>query len=372
LEAVVRSGGRRQVAAAELLFRQGDLADCLFVVLSGALAVSVTESSGEVLELATVLPGGYVGEIGLVDGGPRSASVVCTEAAELFTLDRAAFLRLLQSSPQVLSPILETLTRTVRTSTERLVQQRLEQRAVRAEMELARHRALTEMVAGVAHEINTPLGIVRTAASLIRNRLAAGSTEDVEAASGLIERNIERAHRVVEEFKALSVSQVSDTFEELDLPALVGEVVELFSINARQSGLRVRLNDRLTSTDHRKMWHGYRGRLSQVLLNLLTNIERYAYPDGAGGDVDIDVGPDVDNGFVLEVRDYGRGIAPADLPRVFDPFFTTGRARGGTGLGLSIVRNLVRDGLDGSVELTSAPGAGTTVTIHLPYAVSPP
>ena len=62
----------------------------------------------------------------------------------------------------------------------------------------------------------------------------------------------------------------------------------------------------------------------------------------------------------------------ADLPRVFDPFFTTGRAQGGTGLGLAIVRNLVRDGLGGSVQLTSEPGAGTRVTIHLPAAAPPP
>jgi signal transduction histidine kinase len=75
---------------------------------------------------------------------------------------------------------------------------------------------------------------------------------------------------------------------------------------------------------------------------------------------------------VLDVRDHGRGIAPEDLPRVFDPFFTTGRAQGGSGLGLAIVRNLVRDGLGGSIQLTSEPGAGTTVTIHLPPAAPPP
>ena len=342
------------------------------MVLSGRLKVTVTESSGEVLELATVGPGGYVGEVGLLDGGPRSASVQSTQAGELFTLDRAAFLRLMQSSPGLLAPILETLTRTVRSSTEQIVQQRLEQRAIRAEMELARHRALTEMVAGVAHEINTPLGIVRTAASLIRSRLAAGSTEDLAEASALIERNIERAHRLVEEFKTLSVSQVSDAYEQLDLVKVVEEVVELFSINARRSGLRVRLNDRLTTAEGRKTWPGYRGRLSQVLLNLLTNVERYAYPQGVGGEVEIEVGPDADNGFVLEVRDHGRGIAREDLSRVFNPFFTTGRAQGGTGLGLAIVRNLVRDGLGGSVQLTSEPGAGTRVTIHLPAAAPPP
>jgi signal transduction histidine kinase len=88
--------------------------------------------------------------------------------------------------------------------------------------------------------------------------------------------------------------------------------------------------------------------------------------------VDVVVAPDGDRGFVLQVRDHGRGIAPADLPRVFDPFFTTGRARGGTGLGLAIVRNIVRDGLGGQVDIASKPGAGTTVTISLPAASRAP
>lgn len=189
----------------------------------------------------------------------------------------------------------------------------------------------------------------------------------------MIERNIERAHRLVEEFKTLSVSQVSDTLEQLDLVRVVGEIVELFSINARKSGLRVVVVDQLTPAQVSTTWHGYRGRLSQVVLNLLTNVERYAYPGGTGGDVEIEVAPDaVQDGFVLSVRDHGRGIPEADLARVFDPFFTTGRAQGGTGLGLAIVHNLVVDGLGGRVEITSESGAGTTVTIHLPTRPPPP
>jgi signal transduction histidine kinase len=237
-------------------------------------------------------------------------------------------------------------------------------------MELARHRALTEMVAGVAHEINTPLGIVRTAASFLRNRIASGDLEDAAEASALIERNIERAHRLVEDFKKLSVSQVADTRDSLDLVAVVEEVVELFSISARQAGVKVAVRDLLGGPDERT-WLGYRGRLSQVLRNLLTNVQRYAYPDGAGGEVEIvSAGDDrvADGGFVLTVRDFGRGIVAEDVPRVFDPFFTTGRARGGTGLGLAIVRGLVCDGMGGAVELTSEPGQGTTVTIRLPRA----
>ena len=358
------------MASGETLFRRGDPADYLSIVLDGELKVSVGESGDEPLDLAVIGPGGYVGEIALLDGGRRSATVTCSQPTELFVLSRQAFVHLLQANPELLSSVLANLTRAVRNSTEGVLEQQLRQRVLRADMELARHRALNEMVAGVAHELNTPLGVARTAASFIGSRVAAGALENVAEAAALIERNIERAHRLVEEFKTLSVSQVSDSRQEVDLVQVVAEIVELFTIGAHQSGLRIQVNDRLSPTNCNTLWLGYRGRLSQVLLNLMSNVERYAYPDAAGGPVEIDIAPAQEDGFVVTVRDQGRGIASNDLPRVFEPFFTTGRARGGSGLGLAIVYNLVRDGLGGSVEIASQPGAGTTVTLRLPK-VSP-
>jgi signal transduction histidine kinase len=365
---VLSRGEIRRASAGEILIRQGDPGDSLFVVLRGALSVWVTDTSGERLDLSTVSPGGYVGEIALLDGGPRSASVACAQACDLFVLRRPVFLRLLQATPDLLSVVLQNLTASVRGSTERAMREQLERRTLRAEMDLTRHRALTEMVAGIAHELNTPLGIVRTAANLLRNRVAAGMLEDVDEATTLIERNIERAHRLVEDFKALFVSQISDTRLELDLLSVVEEVVELFSISARKAGLRVVVHGGETSATGRKTWLGYRGRLSQVLLNLLTNVEHYAYPDGAGGLVEVNIDADSTglDGFVLTVRNYGRGIAAEDLPRVFDPFFTTGRARGGSGLGLAIVQSLVQDGLGGTIRIASQPDEGVTVIITLP------
>jgi signal transduction histidine kinase len=384
LETVLARGERRYAAAGEVLFSQGDAAEALFVVLSGRLRVYLLDEAGRPLELSTVGPGEYVGEIALLDGGPRSAAVAATDTSELFLLARPAFLELLQWSPALLPSVLANLTRTVRANSERLFQQELQQRALHADMELARHRALTQLVAGVAHEVNTPLGIVRTAASVIRQRISSGALEsaagnsdaqsaltDIDAASALIERHVQRAHRLVEDFKKLSVSQISDTREHLDLVTAVEEVVGLFSLSARQAGLRIVVHDRLVDPEARD-WLGYRGYLSQVLLNLLTNIERYAYPGTPGGEVEFVIArsdEQLDPAFVLTVRDAGRGIAPEDLPRVFEPFFSTGRGTGGSGLGLAIVRSLVTDGLKGSIELTSQLGRGTTITIRLPRSV---
>ena len=73
---------------------------------------------------------------------------------------------------------------------------------------------------------------------------------------------------------------------------------------------------------------------------------------------------------MLVVRDFGRGIRAEHLPKVFDPFFTTGRSKGGTGLGMAIVHNIVTAALKGSIELTSVPGSGTTVTLQFPRKIS--
>src|SRR5207247_131472 len=145
----------------------------------------------------------------------------------------------------------------------------------------------SQMVAGVAHELNTPLGIVNTAASVIKKQLTPETSEEPKAASdellaavGLIERNIARAYKLTEDFKKVSVSQLSDVKERIDLSQAIDEVVGLFRINARRAGLEVEVQHTLGPES--RAWLGYRGYLSQVILNLLTNVERYAYPDRRG------------------------------------------------------------------------------------------
>jgi signal transduction histidine kinase len=107
-------------------------------------------------------------------------------------------------------------------------------------------------------------------------------------------------------------------------------------------------------------------------MNFLQNIERYAYPEGQGGPVEITVadrGNDGDAGFTVAVRDYGAGIGPENLARIFDPFFTTGRGRGGTGLGLAIVNTIVTSALKGEISVASEPGQGTAFTVTFPKII---
>ena len=161
---------------------------------------------------------------------------------------------------------------------------------------------------------------------------------------------------------AFAVDNMSSS-DEVDLTSVIEDVVALYAPKARAAGLTVEVRDR--RPDPGQAWIGNAGHLAEVLLNLLSNVERYAYPGHGGGRVEIVL--DADNeSFSLTVRDFGRGIPTDDLDRIWEPFFTTGRTLGGTGLGLAVVNNLVTDGMRGTVDITSEPGHGTAVHLRFP------
>jgi len=257
------------------------------------------------------------------------------------------------------------------------------ERLVRDESELARHRSVAQMVAGVAHELNTPLGIIHTAAGLLGKWMQSAPmtalaqteegrmmAEDLTDATGLITRNALRAHKLVQDFKKVSVNQITDVREPCRLTDVMAETLNLFAVTSRRSPIQVTVHNMLA--DPTGPWTGYPGALSQVLLNLLGNVQRYAYAEGTGGRVELtlaDEGSAPDGDYRISVRDFGQGIAPEHLPRIFEPFFTTGRSRGGSGLGMTIVHTLVTAQMKGGIQVESTPGAGTTVTITLPRVV---
>lgn len=269
---------------------------------------------------------------------------------------------------------------------ERDLQDQLATRRLVAEMQKERLQALGQMVAGVAHEINTPLGILATAASVIERGLAslamtsaatadpelAVTLADVQEASLLMKNSIGRAARLVRSFRNLSIDEVNEGNQELDLHAAVLAIVDFFRISARKTRLSIAVIDALPATS--RTWSGYEGHLSQVILNLLTNVQRYAYENGNPGTIEITLSMSDDRPdarFVITIRDFGRGIAPEQLPRVFDAFYTTGRGIGGTGLGLTLVYNIVTTALQGTIAIASEVGQGTTVTLTLPQKVQP-
>lgn len=379
IQALIKRGTTQEIPAHTVLFHQGDSADSMYVILTGAVKVVGEDTQGVTFELSQLHAGEFFGELALIDGGTRSATIETIENSSFFMLGREDFIQMLTQSPGLLSEILADISGKIRTSNEKVYQEILEQQKIQSEMELERHRSLSQMVAGVAHEINTPLGIVNVTASMITENLNAEllsriedpeireTLEDLVEAAQLMQNNITRANKLIQTFKNISVGQITDTLETLMLPHLLQEIVDLFKVQARLSGLTINVDTR-QAVDHGQ-WIGYSGYLTQVMLNLLTNIERYAYPNKQGGEVNIILKNPEGKGFELEVSDYGKGMSESDAARVFDVFFTTGRGQGGTGLGMSIVHSLVTSALQGEINLQSTLGQGTTIKIKFPQRI---
>lgn len=269
---------------------------------------------------------------------------------------------------------------------------------VQNEMELERHRALSQMVAGMAHELNTPLGIANTAADMIAKRLNRPEVntlfqqseklrierQKIIELTELLTRNITGAYQQLQSFKQIAVNQLTAKRESVNLPDTVSDIVALFQVNARQSNLRIEIYNVLQTpassllypernSDSPVIWHGYPGYLSQVVMNLLSNVAHYAYPEGQGGSVEITIAEatvDQQPGFALTIRDRGQGIAPDQLARIFEPFFTTGRLQGGLGLGMTIVHNIVTTALQGHIHVESVLDEGTIIHVTFPKMIA--
>jgi signal transduction histidine kinase len=384
VEELARLGRVVEMPAGHVVCEEGESSDSMYVVLAGQVLAYRHGDAGGPVEIRRFEEGDFFGEVALLDSRPRTATVECVTECRFLVIEQAAFRQVLTSHPAVVFGVLTALGDRAREQIEERYQVELTNLTLEAEAELERHRSLAQMVAGVAHELNTPLGITSTAVDMLATRLGRPDVaalfessettqrlfEHIREATTLAQRNIARAHELVQNFKKISVDQLVEVPQAEDLAELVGSIVALFTISARQAGLTIDVDDQLPATE--KDWFGCAGHLTQILLNLLTNIESYAYEPGVGGPVEIVLSAVRDQAtpcFVISVRDHGSGIDRDNLEKIFDPFFTTGRSKGGTGLGLSIVRNIVTGGLKGSITVDSTPGEGTTFHIRFPQEV---
>jgi signal transduction histidine kinase len=238
--------------------------------------------------------------------------------------------------------------------------------------------ALGALVAGVAHEINTPLGIGVTAASHIRDSVRALQSAaeanqltrdafrqflaDASESADILLCNLERAAQLVQSFKRVAVNQSDEAVSSFDLYAALADLLYSMSPECKRHGTVCELD----CPEGIRM-RGYVGALDQVITNLIVNAMRHAFPDN-GGRIRIAVSPS-DSNVLLRITDNGIGIDPIFLPKIFDPFVTTKRDQDGTGLGLHIVLNLVHYRLKGRIDVSSELGKGTTFEIMLPTNV---
>ena len=360
----------------QAILKQGMLSDCFYLVLEGSVKVQREDSAGSIYALGELGKGQVCGEISLLRGEPSSATVTAVMDSNLLAINRAVLLNIIHTAePEQVLNIFFVLDDQTHAASIRGFREVLSRRMLASQVEVEKQRALTQMVAGVAHEVNTPLGVINTAVNIMARELATAPREmsaqraaEIAESLELMRLNVERADHLLQDFKKVSISQLTDEKDTFNIVEVIEETIGLIATRLKQNQVQVKFNNNLSA--EQQLWVGYRGLLSQVLINLLINVERYAYPNGSGGiaEVTIRLNEDEKN-YSLSMRDYGKGISKENQEHVFEPFFTTGKAIGGTGLGLSITHNIVTKMLNGHIKLTSTEGKGAEFIVTFPRVI---
>lgn len=244
--------------------------------------------------------------------------------------------------------------------------------------------SLGGLVAGISHEINTPVGIALTAITAFAKDLHAftatmrsGKIRRTEldafvasaaAATRFIELNLARTRELIGSFKTVAVDQMSEQRRWFAVCPYLDEIL-------------LSLQPRLKKTAHRVtidgpaelMVESYPGALAQIVTNLVMNAVLHAFPEPERhGNIQLSVERVGDTHWTLTVVDNGVGMEPSILAHVFEPFFTTRRGQGSTGLGLSITYNLVCQRLGGEITVQGQPGGGSCFTLRMPVVAPLP
>lgn len=240
--------------------------------------------------------------------------------------------------------------------------------------------ALGELVAGVAHEINTPLGIGVTLSSYLQkmhgelvkrfesNNMTRSDMKEYLQSSGealeLVVSNLERSSYLVASFKQVAVDQATLDLRYFNVKDYIQDTLSSLHPKFKNTSHRVEVEceDKLDI-------YSYPGALSQIVTNLVMNSLLHGFADMENGAIHIEVDAK-DSHLTLTYADNGVGIPEESLSRVFNPFFTTRKAQGSTGLGLHIIHSIVTQTLKGTIALYSEPGKGVRVVIE--FDVHPP
>ncbi len=239
--------------------------------------------------------------------------------------------------------------------------------------------SLGGLVAGIAHEINTPIGVAFTAASTLQSRsrdLKTAYTEGnirrstldryVDQANeigDMIVKNLARAAELIQSFKQVAVDQTSSERRRFELREYIDET--LVSLRPRLKKLPYRID---VNCDAGIVVDGYPGAFSQILTNLVLNSVIHAFEGRDTGTITIEAHQDGDR-VLLRYSDDGVGMDAESKKRIFDPFFTTKRGRGGSGLGMHVVFNLVTQTLGGMITM---PPVATGITFDIQFPTKAP
>ncbi|MFL0797426.1 MAG: hypothetical protein K6L73_08030 [Cellvibrionaceae bacterium] len=275
----------------------------------------------------------------------------------------------------------ERRTQSLNDAVQQLEQEQLELKQAQSQLvEAEKMASLGSLVAGVAHEINTPIGVSLTGISHFQHMIEKieKDYQDGELEEKNFEKfvdnskeigrsiyfSLDRAAKLVNSFKKVAVDQTSEVLRYFNVLEYTEEVLLSLQGKLRQTNISVSLN-----CDEDIQANGYPGSWSQIITNLIANSLIHAFKSGQVGSITLDFLQDGED-LVFIYNDNGKGMTPEVQAKIFDPFYTTNRDKGGSGLGMNITYNLVTQQMRGTITVDSAPEQGAKFTIRVPLDLS--
>ncbi len=239
--------------------------------------------------------------------------------------------------------------------------------------------ALGQMISGMAHEMNTPIGNAYTASTFIRG-IAKDLSEkvhsntvkrvefleivdEIENGSDIVYRNLQIASDLITNFKQISADHQTMECRQFNLYEILKNIVVTFGIDLRNANVKIEF-----LCDEDLVMVSYPGAVVHVVSNLIRNALVHGFEGRGEGHIRIEVFEFSDTISVM-IQDDGIGMSEQVLNQIYDPFFTTKRAKGGTGLGLNIVHNMITNVLQGNITCNSTPGKGTQFNVRFPKKI---
>jgi len=334
----------QELVAGEYLFREGDPADGVYLVLEGQVEILRTAGDREQI-LTCFQPGDYLGEVAVLDGQGRSTDARARGDVSIAKIPSAVLLEVLDTEPVALTlHLFQNVLSHLRKTNDLFVQEVVHKEKL---------SLVGEMASSLMHDLRTPVQVILSAVQLIQMNHADAETADC---CGKVELQCDRLTAMAGELLEFSRGETKLHLERTDTSALIRQFLSFNEDSFRDTGIQFNVEDDPAEMEVDSM------RLQRVLQNLVNNAVQ-ALNSRPGGRIDVRAWVR-DSILYLSVRDNGPGIPAEIKERIFEPFVTHGK-KGGTGLGLAIVRNVVT-AHRGKITVETQAGQGTEFLIRIP------
>jgi len=334
-------------AQGKAIITEHDWGSTLFYICKGKVEINKGLNNAETpfAQLSILMPGEVFGEMGIIDEGPRSASVVALEDVDLLVIPRDSFMNLTFTYPVVMFNLMRTITGRLRDTNDRFVD------LMNQMISKNRLMAIGMAASKIIHDIKTPLTVIVLTAQLIEN-IYPGSTEFTDS----IVKQTKLIDQLVRE--VLDFAKGTETpplIQKVDLDVFLHEVADVYTSALKGRNISFIVENKVTAPVHFD-----EGKIRRVLINLIKNASEAMASDG-----EIKVMASISSGWLqISVCDNGPGISPKIRDELFQPFVSEGKAHG-TGLGLAICKKLVQEHR-GRLEYIPLEPRGSRFDIRIP------